>query len=67
MLPVVAAGKVALHNTLLDAGKKKADLARMLNRLKTPSFKQRHDLKPPDIHQSLVRDLQLGDDRQRQK
>ncbi len=31
VLPVVAAGKVALHNTLLDAGKKKADLARMLN------------------------------------
>jgi len=31
VLPVVAAGKVALHNTMLDAGKKKADLARMLN------------------------------------
>ena len=31
VLPVVAAGKVVLHNTLLDAGKKKADLARMLN------------------------------------
>ena len=31
VLPVVVAGKVALHNTLLDAGKKKADLARMLN------------------------------------
>ena len=31
ILPVVAAGKVVLHNTLLEAGKKKADLARMLN------------------------------------
>jgi len=31
ILPVVAAGKVILHNTLLEAGKKKADLARMLN------------------------------------
>ncbi|QEM66728.1 type II toxin-antitoxin system HicB family antitoxin [Geobacter sp. FeAm09] len=31
VLPVVAAGKVILHNTMLDAGKKKADLARMLN------------------------------------
>jgi antitoxin HicB len=31
VLPVVAAGKVILHNTLLDAGKTKADLARMLN------------------------------------
>ena len=31
VLPVVAAGKVVLHNTLLEAGKKKADLARMLN------------------------------------
>lgn len=31
VLPVVAAGKVILHNTLLEAGKKKADLARMLN------------------------------------
>lgn len=30
-LPVVIAGKVALHNTLLEAGKKKADLARMMN------------------------------------
>jgi len=30
----------------------------------TLSFKQRHDLKPPDIHQPLVGDLQLGDDRQ---
>lgn len=31
ILPVVVAGKVALHNALIDAGKKKADLARMLN------------------------------------
>lgn len=31
ILPVVAAGKVILHNTLIEAGKKKADLARMLN------------------------------------
>jgi antitoxin HicB len=31
ILPVVAAGKVVLYNTLLEAGKKKADLARMLN------------------------------------
>lgn len=31
VLPVVAAGKVILHNTLLETGKKKADLARMLN------------------------------------
>ncbi len=31
VLPVVAAGKVVLHNTLLETGKKKADLARMLN------------------------------------
>jgi len=31
ILPVVAAGEVVLHNTLLEAGKKKADLARMLN------------------------------------
>lgn len=30
-LKVVAAGKVALHNTLLATGKRKADLARMLN------------------------------------
>ena len=30
-LKVVAAGKVALHNVLLAAGKRKADLARMLN------------------------------------
>ena len=30
-LKVVAAGKVALHNALLAAGKRKADLARMLN------------------------------------
>ena len=30
-LKVVAAGKVALHNALLTAGKRKADLARMLN------------------------------------
>ncbi|MEI6206637.1 MAG: type II toxin-antitoxin system HicB family antitoxin [Desulfuromonadales bacterium] len=31
ILPVVPAGKVILHNTLLETGKKKADLARMLN------------------------------------
>lgn len=31
VLPVIAAGKVILHNTMLEAGKKKADLARMLN------------------------------------
>ena len=31
ILPVVIAGKVILHNTLMDAGKRKADLARMLN------------------------------------
>lgn len=31
VLPVVVAGKVILHNTLIDAGKRKADLARMLN------------------------------------
>lgn len=31
VLPVVAAGKVILHNTMIDAGKRKADLARMLN------------------------------------
>jgi antitoxin HicB len=31
VLPVVAAGKVVLHNTLLEAGKRKADLARLLN------------------------------------
>jgi antitoxin HicB len=30
-LKVAAAGKVALHNALLEAGKRKADLARMLN------------------------------------
>ena len=30
-LKVVAAGKVALYNALLAAGKRKADLARMLN------------------------------------
>ena len=30
-LKVVAAGKVALHNAMLAAGKRKADLARMLN------------------------------------
>jgi hypothetical protein len=29
------------------------------------SFKQRHDLKTPDIHQSLVGDLQLWDYRKR--
>ncbi|HIJ97371.1 MAG TPA: hypothetical protein HPP94_16885 [Desulfuromonadales bacterium] len=29
--PVVVTGKVILHNTLIEAGKKKADLARMLN------------------------------------
>jgi len=31
VLPVLIAGKVALYNSMLDAGKKKADLARMLN------------------------------------
>ncbi len=31
VLPVVAAGKIVLHNTLIETGKKKADLARMLN------------------------------------
>ncbi len=31
ILPVIIAGKVILHNTLLDTGKRKADLARMLN------------------------------------
>jgi antitoxin HicB len=31
VLPVVEAGKVILHNTLIETGKKKADLARMLN------------------------------------
>ena len=31
VLPVVTAGKVILHNTLIEAGKRKADLARMLN------------------------------------
>jgi antitoxin HicB len=31
ILPVVVAGKVILHNTLIEAGKRKADLARMLN------------------------------------
>ena len=31
VLPVVIAGKVVLHNTLIEAGKRKADLARMLN------------------------------------
>jgi len=31
VLPVVTAGKVVLHNTLIETGKKKADLARMLN------------------------------------
>jgi antitoxin HicB len=31
ILPVVVAGKVVLHNTLLEAGKRKADLARLLN------------------------------------
>jgi antitoxin HicB len=31
ILPVVVSGKIILHNTMLDAGKKKADLARMLN------------------------------------
>jgi antitoxin HicB len=30
-LKVAAAGKVALHNAMLEAGKRKADLARMLN------------------------------------
>lgn len=31
ILPVIIAGKVILHNTLLETGKRKADLARMLN------------------------------------
>ncbi len=31
MLKVIAAGKVALHNEMPTAGKRKADLARMLN------------------------------------
>ena len=31
ILPVVESGKIILHNTLIDSGKKKADLARMLN------------------------------------
>ena len=31
VLPVVVSGKIILHNTLIDAGKRKADLARMLN------------------------------------
>ena len=31
ILPVVVSGKIILHNTLIDSGKKKADLARMLN------------------------------------
>lgn len=31
VLPVVVAGKVILHNTMLEAGKRKADLARLLN------------------------------------
>src|ERR1039457_1408490 len=31
ILPVLVTGKVILHNTLIEAGKKKADLARMLN------------------------------------
>lgn len=31
ILPVIVAGKVILHNTMLESGKKKADLARMLN------------------------------------
>ncbi|GFO53852.1 antitoxin [Geomonas sp. Red276] len=31
VLPVVEAGKIILHNTLIESGKKKADLARMLN------------------------------------
>ncbi len=31
VLPLVAAGKVILHNAMLDAGKRKADLARLLN------------------------------------
>ncbi len=30
-LKVVASAKIALHNALLEAGKRKADLARMLN------------------------------------
>ena len=35
VLPVTIAGKVALHNTLLENGKKNADLARMLNQSPT--------------------------------
>lgn len=31
VLPVVIAGKVALYNSMLDAGKKKSELARTLN------------------------------------
>ena len=31
VLPVLVAGKVALYNSMLDAGKKKADLARAMN------------------------------------
>ena len=31
VLPVVVAGKIILHNTMIEAGKKKADLARLLN------------------------------------
>ena len=31
ILPVIIAGKVILHNTLMESGKRKADLARMLN------------------------------------
>ncbi|MBJ6724934.1 type II toxin-antitoxin system HicB family antitoxin [Geomesophilobacter sediminis] len=31
VLPVVATAKLILHNTLLESGKKKADLARLLN------------------------------------
>jgi antitoxin HicB len=31
VLPVLVAGKVALYNAMLAAGKRKADLARMLN------------------------------------
>lgn len=31
VLPVIVAAKVILYNTMLESGKKKADLARMLN------------------------------------
>lgn len=31
ILPVLTAGKVVLHNAMIESGKKKADLARILN------------------------------------